>query len=411
MSKRQGMSEQLKNKLLVEANHACTICGHSGVQIHHIDGDPTNNTEDNLIVLCLAHHDEAERSKASKGLSANLTREALREYKRRLKASHRPSTQQLIPAESINAHLADVKDSQVIISGGDVTINSPLTSNTEKDDDWSASDHPSATPPSSTDTPTDEFDYDVFISYSHHDEGWVWDWLLPRLHEAGLRVCIDRECFEPGAPLATEIERAVLTSRKTLLVLTPDYLTSAWAEMENILVTTLDPAARRRRLIPLLLKKCDLPLRWKALVYLNFTHRDKVENELKRLISHLTPPPDPTKTPDNQDYRLLRRFYRSDKEADDEDPLPWQPRVDPTTIDSDESDILYLDTLLSEAPPSPDDDQRAAWREQLAIHYKNLRHLETQLAKYGSLNAPLHLLNQIEDEKAEIERLEILLKG
>ena len=56
-----------------------------------------------------------------------------------------------------------------------------------------------------------------------------------------------------------------------------------------------------------------------------------------------------------------------------------------------------------------DDDQRAAWREQLAIHRKNLHRLEMQLAKYGSLNAPLWLLNQIDDEKAEVQRLEALL--
>ena len=32
------------------------------------------------------------------------------------------------------------------------------------------------------------FAYDVFISYSHQDEGWVTSTLLPRLEEAGLRV-------------------------------------------------------------------------------------------------------------------------------------------------------------------------------------------------------------------------------
>jgi hypothetical protein len=411
MSKRQGISEQLKNKLLVEANHACTICGRPCVQIHHIDGDPTNNTEDNLIVLCLAHHEEAEKSKTGKGLSANLAPEALHEYKSRLKAGHRPSLDRPALISDVTANLQDVKDSQVIISGGDVTINSPLTSNTEKDDDWPASAYPSATPQLSKDTPPDEFDYDVFISYSHHDERWVWDWLLPRLREADLRVCIDRDCFEPGAPLVTEVERAVLTSRKTLLVLTPDYLISAWAEMENILVATLDPAARNRRLMPLRLKKCDLPLRLKALVCSDFTDCNKAEGELRRLISYLTPSPAFPKRQDEEDYSLLRRFHRSDEDTDDEEPLPWQPWFKPATIDRDESDIHYLDTLLSEDSSSPDNDQRAAWRDQLAIHHKNLRRLEIQLAKYGSLNAPMHLLNQIEDEKAEIERLEDLIKG
>jgi hypothetical protein len=54
-----------------------------------------------------------------------------------------------------------------------------------------------------------EYHYDVFISYSHRDKAWVQDWLLPRLRAADLRVCIDVDCFELGAPIATEIERAV----------------------------------------------------------------------------------------------------------------------------------------------------------------------------------------------------------
>ena len=36
-----------------------------------------------------------------------------------------------------------------------------------------------------------EFDYDVFISYSHRDQEWVWSWLVPRLKDAGIRVCTD----------------------------------------------------------------------------------------------------------------------------------------------------------------------------------------------------------------------------
>jgi hypothetical protein len=46
----------------------------------------------------------------------------------------------------------------------------------------------------------DEFEYDVFISYSHRDEDWVCNWLEPRLRKRRLRVCVDREAFEPGEP-------------------------------------------------------------------------------------------------------------------------------------------------------------------------------------------------------------------
>ena len=66
--------------------------------------------------------------------------------------------------------------------------------------------------------------------------------------------------------------------------------------------------------------------------------------------------------------------------------------------------------VKSALPDVPDDEQHTAWREQLAIHRKNLNRLEIQLAKYGSLNAPLWLLNQVDDERAEIRRLKRLLE-
>jgi len=58
----------------------------------------------------------------------------------------------------------------------------------------------------------------------------------------------------------------------------------------------------------------------------------------------------------------------------------------------------------------PDNEQQAMWREQLDIHRKQLHRLEIQLAKFGSLHAPVHLFGEIDDVKVEIKRLEKLLK-
>jgi hypothetical protein len=138
-----------------------------------------------------------------------------------------------------------------------------------------------------------QLEYDAFISYSHRDKELVRDWLLPRLEEDGLRVCIDFRDFEPGAPSVTEMERAVLQSRKTLLVLTPGYIAGEWTEFENILAATRDPAARRRRIIPLLVEPCELPLRIRALTYVDFAGSDQ-EFQLQRLLAAIRshPPED-----------------------------------------------------------------------------------------------------------------------
>lgn len=130
--------------------------------------------------------------------------------------------------------------------------------------------------------------YDVFISYSHDDMKKVHGWLLPELEAAGVQVCIDFRDFEPGAPSITEMERAVLQSRKTILVLTPSYLNSEWGEFENIMAQTLDPAARSRRLLPVILKRCkNLPLRLQGLTYLDFTNRAQLNFQFSRLLKAL----------------------------------------------------------------------------------------------------------------------------
>jgi hypothetical protein len=96
------------------------------------------------------------------------------------------------------------------------------------------------------------FDYDVFISYSSKDKEWVRGELLRRIEQTGLTAFIDFRDFKRGAPSIKEMERGVVKCRKTLLVLTPDYIQSGWCEIENIMVQTLDPANRELRLIPLL---------------------------------------------------------------------------------------------------------------------------------------------------------------
>ncbi|NIO68502.1 MAG: TIR domain-containing protein [Anaerolineae bacterium] len=136
-----------------------------------------------------------------------------------------------------------------------------------------------------------EYAYDVFVSYSSKDRAWVRGELLQRLEAAGLEVCIDFRDFEPGAPSADEMERAVLTSRKTLLILTPDYLESAWTKFETLMLQVLDPANQERRLIPLLREKCRLPLRIRYLTYVDFAEPEDWGIAWTQLLTALGAPP------------------------------------------------------------------------------------------------------------------------
>src|SRR6266508_759142 len=104
-----------------------------------------------------------------------------------------------------------------------------------------------------------EFPYDVFISYSHKDEEWVRNILLPTLEKSGLKICIDYRDFSAGKPAIINMAGASETSRHTVLVLTPRWVESEWTLYESILSRTDDPSGLQRRTIPLLLEKCKLP--------------------------------------------------------------------------------------------------------------------------------------------------------
>ena len=143
-----------------------------------------------------------------------------------------------------------------------------------------------ATPPETT--------YDVFISYSHTDADWVWEWLVPRLKAAGLKVCTDRESFAVGVPSLINMENAVAASRHTLLVLTPAYLASGWTMYEQILTQTQDPIGLRQRTIPVLREPCDLPMRIGMLTYADLTGKRDAEAELAKIVRAAGGTPQPS---------------------------------------------------------------------------------------------------------------------
>lgn len=141
----------------------------------------------------------------------------------------------------------------------------------------------------SNETATDS-SIDVFVSHSDADQAWVREQLVPRLEEAGLKVLVSYRDFSIGTPRAVNVERAVGRSRHTLIVLTPDWIQGEWTAFDSLVVSTIDPAARQRKLIPLMLKPCELPQRIQILTYADFTAPEARALGWERLIDALRPP-------------------------------------------------------------------------------------------------------------------------
>jgi len=54
--------DDVKNAVMDRAGDKCQICSEDvSLKIHHIDGNPSNNSLNNLIVLCGVDHDKADK--------------------------------------------------------------------------------------------------------------------------------------------------------------------------------------------------------------------------------------------------------------------------------------------------------------------------------------------------------------
>ncbi|TRY57295.1 hypothetical protein DNTS_008887 [Danionella cerebrum] len=77
------------------------------------------------------------------------------------------------------------------------------------------------------------FQYDAFISYNAMDEPWVMEQLLPKLEgEQGWRLCLHHRDFQPGRPIMDNIIDGIYSSRKTICLISRNYLKSNWCSSE-----------------------------------------------------------------------------------------------------------------------------------------------------------------------------------
>lgn len=74
--------------------------------------------------------------------------------------------------------------------------------------------------------------FDVFISYSHKDAEFAEQVLYPGLEEAGLKVCIHTVHWQLGEAISDQIVASVDKSKKTLIVLSNNYVNSEWTKLE-----------------------------------------------------------------------------------------------------------------------------------------------------------------------------------
>ena len=92
-----------------------------------------------------------------------------------------------------------------------------------------------------------------------------------------LRVAVDFRDFAANQHFLSEMERCIKESRFVLCVITAHYLQNDHTSEEAIISKTLDMAERRKRLVPLIFQRVDLPVWLHGLVGIDFTESAAID--------------------------------------------------------------------------------------------------------------------------------------
>ncbi|XP_078703870.1 uncharacterized protein LOC144928957 [Branchiostoma floridae x Branchiostoma belcheri] len=111
--------------------------------------------------------------------------------------------------------------------------------------------------------------YHVFFCYSSADAPWVKD-TIQKLEsdELGFKCCFHERDFLPGVAIIDNIVRSIHESQKTVFVLSRDFVESRWCNFERQVVMGANLREENKKVIPVMLRECDLPEFLQHMTYL-----------------------------------------------------------------------------------------------------------------------------------------------
>jgi hypothetical protein len=115
---------------------------------------------------------------------------------------------------------------------------------------------------------------DFFVSFNKADRGWA-TWIAWELEEAGCSVVFQDWDFRPGSNFVLEMQKGASVARRTIAVLSPDYLTAQFTQPEWAAAFGQDPTGEKGLLVPVRVRECDLRGLMPQIVYIDLVGLDE----------------------------------------------------------------------------------------------------------------------------------------
>jgi len=130
--------------------------------------------------------------------------------------------------------------------------------------------------------------YDAYISFSSEEAEFA-EKLSQCLQERGVKVLVDKSSVAVGDSVVETVEKIVEQSRYILVLMSPAYFESPWAQQEWQIAMAYESEHGQVKVIPILYEDCDIPLLLSAKTAADFRDRPVLEQEFLELITAINP--------------------------------------------------------------------------------------------------------------------------
>ena len=150
---------------------------------------------------------------------------------------------------------------------------------------------------------------EFFISYNHAERLWA-EWIAWTLEEAGYSVFIQTWDFRTGGNFVLEMQQAVAKTKDTIIILSENYLESAYSQGEWASAFAIDPVGQQRSLIPIRVQDCQLTGLLASLIYLDLVglSEEEAQRAILEVCSYRAKPIQKPQFPGSNNQLLKRQI-------------------------------------------------------------------------------------------------------